>query len=255
MISIIVIGLIWAQGVYLSVYDQAFLVDLTTSVPRFALSAGGYGLVILLIVWGLLRLEGDRFVDLGLKADRFWAQLGIGALFGLGLFILHQAVLSPLADAVVPSSAPTGVDLAPLLTEPVYYPVWVALALFKGGFQEEIWRIFALTRFEKRWGRSGLLLAIAVGDRDIEIAIAIDVPLLDFVRALVGSGLCTRAFSNAVHMSPPAQVDLVADDRQGSVDGFVDSVDRELLQRRSVADHHRHSRTRRDVDAAIGADR
>ncbi len=163
MISIIVIGLIWAQGVYLSVYDQAFLVDLTTSVPRFALSAGGYGLVILLIVWGLLRLEGDRFVDLGLKADRFWAQLGIGALFGLGLFILHQAVLSPLADAVVPSSAPTGVDLAPLLTEPVYYPVWVALALFKGGFQEEIWRIFALTRFEKRWGRSGLLLAIAVG--------------------------------------------------------------------------------------------
>lgn len=162
LISIVTIGLVWAHSVYLG-FDQAFRQDFTSSVPQFALYAGGYGLLSVMLVWGLLRIEGERFSDLGLETDRFGAQLGIGVLFGLGLFILHQAVLNPLADVVISPTASSGVDLAPLLSNPVYYPVWIGLALFKGGFEEEVWRVFALTRFEKRWGVSGLLFAIVVG--------------------------------------------------------------------------------------------
>jgi hypothetical protein len=28
-------------------------------------------------------------------------------------------------------------------------PLWILAVLFKGAFSEELWRIFALTRFEK----------------------------------------------------------------------------------------------------------
>ena len=38
-------------------------------------------------------------------------------------------------------------------------PVWVFLAIFKGGFVEELWRVFGLTRFERLWGKSGLVIA------------------------------------------------------------------------------------------------
>ena len=43
------------------------------------------------------------------------------------------------------------------------YPIWIMLAVFKGGFSEELWRIFGVTRFEKAFGLPGLLAAAVLG--------------------------------------------------------------------------------------------
>jgi len=50
------------------------------------------------------------------------------------------------------------------LFDNIYFlPAWIFIAIFKGGFAEELWRIFTLTRFEKCCGKSGLLLALIFG--------------------------------------------------------------------------------------------
>jgi membrane protease YdiL (CAAX protease family) len=42
-------------------------------------------------------------------------------------------------------------------------PLWILAALFKGAFSEELWRIFALTRFEKWLAKPGLIFALILG--------------------------------------------------------------------------------------------
>jgi membrane protease YdiL (CAAX protease family) len=42
-------------------------------------------------------------------------------------------------------------------------PILILLTSFKGGFSEELWRIFVLTRFEKLLGRTGLIFALIAG--------------------------------------------------------------------------------------------
>jgi membrane protease YdiL (CAAX protease family) len=60
----------------------------------------------------------------------------------------------------LPETLAQGIDMGKLFDNTYYLPVFISIALFKGGFSEELWRIFTLTRFEKIFGKSGLLLAL-----------------------------------------------------------------------------------------------
>ncbi len=155
--------LMWAQGVHFSLADQAFAQSIASSLPRLALFASGHGLVVLLIIAGLLWLSRENLGDIGFTSTQLGRQLGIGALFGFGLFILHQVLISPVIDVFLPSSTAQGVDMTVLFGNIYQYPLWIFLAVFKGGLMEEGARVFGLTRFEKAFGRSGLVIAAALG--------------------------------------------------------------------------------------------
>ncbi len=146
-LSVIVVLLIWAQGAYFSLADQALRESIASSLPRLAMYASGHGLVILLVIVGLLRLSRETFRDIGFTSRQLARQLGIGTLFGFALFILHQVLISPVIDVFLPTSVAQGVDLAPLFDNIYQYPIWIFLAVFKGGLAEEGVRIFGLTRF------------------------------------------------------------------------------------------------------------
>ena len=162
-LSVVVVVLIWAQAAYFSLADQAFVQEIARSLPRLALYTTGHGVVVLLIIVGLLRLSRETLRDLGFTSRQFGRQLGIGTLLGFGLFIVHQLLISPVINAILPASSAQGVNLALLFGNVYQYPLWIFLAVFKGGLMEEGARIFGLTRFEKVFGKSGLVIAAVIG--------------------------------------------------------------------------------------------
>ena len=162
-LSLAAVVLIWAQAAYLSLANQAFVQEIARSFPSLATYVSVHGLVVALVIVGLLWVSRETLGDIGFTSRQLGRQLGIGTLFGFGLFILHQALISPVIDALLPASAAQGVDLSLLFDNVYQYPIWIFLAVFKGGLVEEGARVFGLTRFEKVLGRPGLLIAAVVG--------------------------------------------------------------------------------------------
>ena len=161
-VSFAAVLLLWAQGVHFDLTAQDFIREVASSLPRLALYACGHGVVVLTVVALLLALSRERPGDLGFEIEGLSSQLGIGSLFGVGLFLLH-AVTAPIIDALIPASSATGVDLVPLFGDIRQYPLLVFLVVFKGGLAEETWRVFGLTRFERLFGVPGLVVAVVLG--------------------------------------------------------------------------------------------
>lgn len=155
--------LLWAQSAHSSLTDQDFVRGIASSVSRLALYAGGHGLVVALVLFGLLRLSRESLSDIGFTSQHIGKQLGIGTLFGMALFLLHNLFISPVIDALVPASADQGVDLTLLFNNAKEYPIWILLAVLQGGLVEEGSRVFGITRFEKAFGKPGFVFAVIVG--------------------------------------------------------------------------------------------
>jgi membrane protease YdiL (CAAX protease family) len=111
----------------------------------------------------LLRGSGERFTDLGFSPARdtpgrgrhpvVTVALAAGAGFALSLVVFEP----PPADSVDEASVFTALALEP------YGPFWlVVLAVVGGGYLEELLRAFCLTRFERVFGKVGLVSAVAV---------------------------------------------------------------------------------------------
>ena len=162
-LSIGVLVLLWAQSAHLSLTDQDFVRGIASSVSRLALYAGGHGLVVALVLFGLLRLSRESLGDIGFTSQHIGKQLGIGTLFGMALFLVHNLFISPVIDALVPASADQGVDLTLLFNNAKEYPIWILLAVLQGGLVEEGSRVFGITRFEKVFGKPGFVFAVIVG--------------------------------------------------------------------------------------------
>jgi membrane protease YdiL (CAAX protease family) len=128
-----------------------------------ALTALTNGAFVVISVTLLLYLCREKYGDLGFHRHRLLRQIGLGALFGVLIFVLDTFLVGPLTSALVPETASSSVDMSVFFGELSYLPIWLAMALLKGGFTEELWRIFGLTRFEKRFGRTGLVLALIAG--------------------------------------------------------------------------------------------
>ncbi|MFH1571816.1 MAG: CPBP family intramembrane glutamic endopeptidase [Gemmatimonadota bacterium] len=121
------------------------------------------GIATIAVVALLLLLAGEGPGHLGFSARPMGRQLGFGVLFGLLIWIFDTFVSSPVVGALLPEDSAKGVDMSRLFTDLRLLPLWTLAGLLKGGFSEELWRIFGLTRFEKWLGRPGLVLALVLG--------------------------------------------------------------------------------------------
>jgi len=162
-VSAVVIVLGWAASVVLNLYGLDQIEGLSISLPLLAKTAGLYGLITIGAVTLMLFWSGERLSDLGMRGPDVGSQIAGGAWLGVVIFAANGFMISPLLDALLPADAPKGIDLGSLFTDLRDLPIWIALVVLKGGFSEELWRIFGLTRFEKLFGRAGLAVALAAG--------------------------------------------------------------------------------------------
>ena len=114
--------------------------------------------IILGVIAILMRLEGDGFAGLALSRKRLGRQMLFGVILGPVMLIFGQVLVTPIVSAVVPGPSP--VTITAWFQDLSYIPLWAVLIVYGGGLGEELTRVFVLTRFEKRWGRPGLALAI-----------------------------------------------------------------------------------------------
>jgi membrane protease YdiL (CAAX protease family) len=159
-ISLGVIVLMWTRKVIRNTLFIDDILRLFESVESVLLDSFIMGLFTLVIVTLLLRLSGERYKHIGFDTRNLRRQLGFGILFGVLIFLFDTFVSSPLIEGLLPSTSAQGVDMGRLFTDISLLPLWILVALFKGAFSEELWRVFALTRFEKFFGKPGLILAL-----------------------------------------------------------------------------------------------
>jgi len=159
-ISIAVIVAKWiAKAITNTIYVDATFARIS-SIQGIALMALKNGAFVVISATLLLVLSREKYGDLGFHGRRLLGQIGLGVLFGVLIFVLDTLLISPVASALVPETASQGVDMSVFFGKLSYVPIWLAIALLKGGLTEELWRIFGLTRFEKLFGRTGLVLAL-----------------------------------------------------------------------------------------------
>jgi membrane protease YdiL (CAAX protease family) len=133
------------------------------SVQQLSLKATVYGAVTVLTVTLLLRLSGESHKDIGFDTHHIPRQLGNGFLFGALIFVVDTLLIGTIVDTLLPDAPAQGIDMSILFDSIYFLPAWIFVAIFKGGFAEELWRIFTLTRFERCFGKSGLVFALTFG--------------------------------------------------------------------------------------------
>jgi membrane protease YdiL (CAAX protease family) len=162
-ISLIVIIVLWARKVLRNTLFIDDILRLFESIENVLLDSLIMGLFAVVVVTLLLRLSGERYRNIGFQSERLGRQLGFGVLFGLLILAFDTFISTPLIKGLLPTTSPQGVDMSRLFTNIALLPLWILVGLFKGGLTEELWRIFALTRFEKWLGKPGLILALILG--------------------------------------------------------------------------------------------
>lgn len=159
-ISVGVILLRWLASTITKVSTIQNGLDRIGSLEQLSVSALANGAVTVLGVTLLLYLSRETYRDVGFRRHHVLGQLGLGFLFGVGIFALDIFLIGPLVEALLPKTSPEGIDMGVLFSSAAYVPVWLMMALLKGGFAEELWRTFTLTRFEKCFGKAGLVFAL-----------------------------------------------------------------------------------------------
>ena len=129
------------------------------SVRELTLFVTVRAVVVLALVVALLRANGERLADLGFGARPVRESWLRGLLLAAGLFVLINIVLNSALQALGVPGKPEAVPA--LFRDPREAPLWVWIAVVGGGFTEELQRAFVITRFERQWGRTGLVLGIA----------------------------------------------------------------------------------------------
>lgn len=162
-LSIIVIVLVWLQEIVRNIFFLDLTLNLYKSISQFLFYAFIIGILYVLVVTLLLRLSKEKYQDIGFDKQNIFSQIKFGVFFGLAIFILETFLITPIVDALLPKTAIEGIDKSKLLSNLSYLPILILLTLFKGGFSEELWRIFYLTRFQKYWGKTGLVIAVIIG--------------------------------------------------------------------------------------------
>jgi membrane protease YdiL (CAAX protease family) len=160
LISVGLIVVRWSVKVVSNVRSLDTAAERLGSMQQLALSALASAAFTVVAVTLLLWLSRETYLGLGFRRDNVLKQLGIGAGLGVLVFVLDTFLLGPLADTLLPKTSAQGIDMSRLFSKLSYLPIWIAMALLKGGFVEELWRIFALTRFKKSFGTAGLVFAL-----------------------------------------------------------------------------------------------
>ena len=112
------------------------------------------------VVWLLLKHDGEGVSVLGFRKEQLKWSLLFGIPFGIGIFVLCNVVLPRLTWRWFAGSetAPIGNWFKGVWA----VPAWIFLGWIAGGLTEELRRAFVLTRFEKAFGRAGLIVAVVL---------------------------------------------------------------------------------------------
>jgi len=161
--SVAVVLSTWAGGLALNLYGAKEVEDLTVTLSGLAQSAWISGLISLLAVLVFLAWSRERIGDLGFHREGLIRQLAVGSWLGVLIFIGNAFALAPAVRDLLPEGSPRGIDLLGLFDDWSGLWIWIPLVTIKGGFLEELWRVFGLTRFEKAFGRAGLYAALGIG--------------------------------------------------------------------------------------------
>lgn len=166
-LGIIVLG--WFQKVYNYISGKPSLaeqlglkVKLSENLPQASLYILTVSVLTFLLVYYLLKLTNENTGSLGFNKSKLGKQIAMGALFGLGIVTLDTFQVSPVLESLLPNAAAEGENIKYLFSKLYYIPVLLIMAVFKGGFLEELWRIFVLTRFEKAFKTAGLVFALVI---------------------------------------------------------------------------------------------
>jgi len=128
------------------------------SVSAIALNVCVRAAIVTGLVWILLRLAGESLGELGFAWDRAGRFLRRTGLLAVGLFAISNIVLNNLFTAFLGHGQSP--PIAELFRDTHQAPYWIFSAIVGGGFAEELSRAFVLTRFEKVFGRAGLVFAV-----------------------------------------------------------------------------------------------
>ena len=162
--------MLWGVSVYRSLLWHDRVMEIASSFGTLARFAAIHGAISVLIVTVLLLAGREGYRELGFRGKGIVKSLAIGAGFGAAIFLVDNLLLEPLGNALIPAGADPGIDLAPMFQDLRYLPAWLLLVTLKGGFAEEAWRLFTLTRFERAFGRAGLIFALVVDSAVFGIA-------------------------------------------------------------------------------------
>jgi len=160
-LAVILVMWVWKIVSNVFIYDAQYFQSLHfhTVVSRALLIAT----ITILIVWGLTYLSKENFQNLGFVKKNLLKQVLIGMLFGFVIFMTVKLIIDPLVNLLVSDKVGQESDLKFLFSNIYNLPVLMILAIYKGGFSEELWRIFIIAKFEKAFGRKGLIIALIVG--------------------------------------------------------------------------------------------
>jgi len=211
-ISVAAIILTWCSTVASSLWFANEFAAIGETFWGLFTAAMIYGTLVLAMIAGLLWLTGDGFAAIKLTTERLWRRLAYGAALGVTIFVLVTFFLHPAAAAMMPNSY-TDADLGRLLTDPWHLPFWIILAIVKGGLSEELWRAFSLDRFERCFGRSGLLVAVAAGSLAFgmgHLYQGVDSVITTMVTSLVYSGVYIARRSAVEIVAAHATRDIVS---------------------------------------------
>jgi len=157
-VSLLAIALFWIYQI--ARLGQAHTLPATFSEFALHILIGKTVVVIAIVV--LLKLSGEGANALGLTR-RAWPQhLAIGLAIGTAMFVVFNVGLASVMGALLPRPADVGASLTSYFSEPGNLLLWLPIGIFGGGVVEELERIFVITRFEQRWGRTGLVLGVVL---------------------------------------------------------------------------------------------
>lgn len=155
--SVCLVGVSWGYSAYTHLFKPGGNTA-PPSVRALAAFVAVKALLILAIVVPLLRANGESLADLGLTRGAFRGAAGRGAAVAIGVFLFVDVLLGSLLKALgLPS---TEGRIGALFRDPREALFWIFAGVVGGGFTEELVRAFVLTRFEKAFGRNGLVLAV-----------------------------------------------------------------------------------------------
>jgi len=159
-ISLGFISFMWIIKAIKNIFFIDSVLALFDSLPHVFLRTFITAILAIICVTLLLRLSKEKYHDIGFKKDNLLKQVRNGILFGLIIFILDTFLISPVINALLPATSAQGIDMSKLFSNTSYTIIFLLIGLFKGGFSEELWRVFILTRFEKVFGKPGLIFAL-----------------------------------------------------------------------------------------------
>jgi len=111
-------------------------------------------------MWLLVKHDGQKLSELGLRQEQLKRSFVTGIPFGVGILVVCNVLIPTLTRGWFPGpeASPIGNWFQSLRA----IPAWIFLGLIAGGLTEEAERAFVLTRFERTFGRAGLIVAIVL---------------------------------------------------------------------------------------------